>query len=294
MAYNYAEKFERQLEEKYERELTSHDFGSNNRLAFIDAQTIKVPTLNVSGYKDHLRDGSSNRGTMKNEWTTYQLEMDRDISFYADELDIDETNQVLSAANVTNTFVSSQAIPELDAYRYSKLFAELTRLGGDIDNTVLDESNILTVFDDMMQKMDEAGVPAHGRKMKVTPKVNRILKNAKELSRYIRANGDNDNKINRLVHELDDVEITVVVPERMMSAYDFSEGFVPATTAKQMNFILYHNSAIIAPHKIKNIYLWPQGTGPETAYGWLYKNRTHHDCFVIEQKLAGVVINADA
>ena len=56
--YNYAEQFSPILEQKYAQELTSYDlFQSNPQVKFIDAQTIKLPSITVSGYKDHNRKG---------------------------------------------------------------------------------------------------------------------------------------------------------------------------------------------------------------------------------------------
>jgi hypothetical protein len=294
MPFNYAERFEREIEAQYARELTSADFSTNRKYRFIDAQTIKMATLNVSGYKDHNRDGSKNRGTLQNDWIPYRLTFDRNVEFYVDELDVDETNQVLSAANVTATFNTDEAIPEMDSYRYSKLFADLTALGGDIDTTALTAANILQVFDARMQAMDEAGVPTSGRRMKVTPSVNTMLKNAEGIARQMQVNNGSNQSIDRIVKLLDEVQIDIVPSIRLKTAYDFTEGTVPAASAKQINFILYHNSAIIAPEKIKDIYLWPKGSTPDSAFGWLYQNRAHHDCFVVNKKAEGVAMNVEA
>ena len=65
MSINYAERFERQIEQQFARELTSANIATNNRYRFIDAQTIRVPTIQLSGYKDHARDGSKNRLYLK-------------------------------------------------------------------------------------------------------------------------------------------------------------------------------------------------------------------------------------
>ena len=44
--YNYAEQFMRELMQKYSRELTSYDLeNSNPQVKFINAQTIKLPTM---------------------------------------------------------------------------------------------------------------------------------------------------------------------------------------------------------------------------------------------------------
>lgn len=293
MAINYAERFERQIEQQFERELTSADLAANRRYNFIDAQTIKVPTVTLSGYKDHARDGSKNRGAVGNIYQAFTLTHDRDIEFFVDEMDVDETNQVLSAANITAVFNQEQAIPELDIYRYSKLYAEFVANGGVINTTVLTEANILTVFDKMMEDMDEAAVPQSGRMLKVTPPVYTMLKNAEKISRSIDVSGG-AKSINRNVRSLDEVTIVTVPSDRMKTLYDFADGFKPGVGAKQINMMLYHTSAILAPVKVADIYLWNKGETPDSAFGYLYQNRMYTDLFVIKAKKDAIAINAEA
>jgi len=293
MAINYAERFEREIQQQFQRELTSADMDTNRSYRFIDAQTIRVPTITLSGYKDHSRDGSKNRGTVGNTFQAFTLTHDRNIEFYVDEMDVDETNQVLSAANITAVFNQEQAIPELDAFRYSKLYAEFVALGGQVDTTPLAEENILQVFDKMMEAMDEAAVPERGRMLKVTPKVYTMLKNAEKIQRYIDVSGGVKN-INRNVRSLDDVTIVKVPSDRMKTLYDFTEGFMPGEGAKQINMMLYHPSAILAPVKVADIYLWNKGETPESAFGYLYQNRMYTDLFVIKPKMSAIAINVEA
>lgn len=290
---NYADRFERQIEQQFARELTSANIATNNRFRFIDAQTIRIPTVQLSGYKDHARDGSKNRGTVGNTYQAMSLTHDRDIEYFVDDMDVDETNQVLSAANITAVFNEEQAIPETDAFRYSKLYAELIANGGTVNETVLTVANILSVFDKMMEDMDEAGVPESGRILKVTPTVYTMLKNAEGLQRTLDVTGG-DKGVNRNVRSLDDVTIDKVPSDRMKTAYDFTEGFIPAVGAKQINMILCHPTGILAPMKVRDIYLWTKGQSPESAFGNLYQNRSFQDLFVIKAKKDAVAINAEA
>ncbi len=252
-----------------------------------------MPTITLSGYKDHVRDGTKNRGTVGNTFQAFTLTHDRNIEFYVDEMDVDETNQVLSAANITAVFNQEQAIPELDAFRYSKLYAEFVANGGEVNTETLTEQNILQIFDQMMEAMDEAAVPQSGRMLKVTPRVYTMLKNAEKLQRFIDVSGGAKN-INRNVRSLDEVTIVTVPSDRMKTLYDFSEGFTPGEGAKQINMILYHTSAILAPVKVSDIYLWNKGQTPDSAFGYLYQNRMYTDLFVIKAKKDAIAINAEA
>jgi hypothetical protein len=291
---NYVTKFEKQLKQKYSAELKSAALSSpegGQGIRFIDTKTIKIPFVSVGGYKDHSRAGGFNRQAVENDFFTKTLAHDRDVEFFVDVMDVDETNQTLAAANVTNTFLEQQAIPETDSYRFSKLAAEYVSLGGVLDNTQLTQANILSMFDEWMQEMDEAEVPEEGRFAYATPTYFRLLKEAQGVSRSIKADGS-DKAIDRRITKLDNVSIVKVPSARMKTAYDFSDGFVPGASAKQINMMLLHPSAIIGADKHAYIHLWAPGTHTQ-GDGYLYQNRKYGDLFVIDTRVKGIKINAE-
>ena len=187
--YNYAETFTNLLQQKYAKELCSDALTkSNPGVKFINAQTIKLPRMTVSGYKDHTRTPGFNAGTLSNDWEAKKLTHDRDIELWIDPMDIDETNLTLSVANIQNTFETEQAIPEKDSYRFSKLHTDLSTYSGTIDTTAVSAANFLGLFDELMAGMDEAGVPEEGRILYVTPTMNKIVKEAEGIQRAIIVN----------------------------------------------------------------------------------------------------------
>lgn len=291
--YDYATQFTDLLQQKYAKELCSDGLTKSNlQVKFLNAQVIKLPRMTVSGYKDHTRTPGFNSGTLSNDWEAKKLEHDRDIEFFVDPMDIDETNLTLSVANIQNTFETEQAIPEKDSYRFSKLHAELTTFSGRIDSTVIDALVFLDAFDEEMARMDEAGVPEEGRMLYVTPSMNKIVKSAEGIQRTITVN--TASTINRKVHSLDDVTIKMVPAARMKTAYDFTEGCVPATGAKQINWILIHTSCVVARDKYSYIKLFTPGTDSRTADGYLYQNRNYGDLFLLEKKVSGCAMNVQA
>lgn len=296
--YNYAEQFEQALHQKYAKELASVDlFNSNPQVKFINAQTIKLPNITVSGYKDHNRQTIGfNSGTISNEWEPKKLEHDRDIEFAIDPMDVDETNLVVSIANVQNTLETEQGIPEKDCYVFSKLYTEAGKYaanGATIDTTILTAENILQKFDDAMEKMDEAGVPSEGRILYVTPAVNKLFKQAKDIQRVLGVNGSNGD-VKRSIYSLDDVKIKQVQSARMKSQYNFTNGCVATEEAKQMNFILIHPSCEVAREKYSYIKVFTPGHDSRTADNYLLQSRFYMDAFLIKNKAAGIFINATA
>lgn len=293
--YDYAESFSSQLETKYSREMVSYELTqSNPQVKFITAQTIKLPTIAMSGYRDHNRQGTGfNSGTLENSWIPKKLEHDRDIEFRIDPMDVDETNLVLSIANITSQFEEQQAIPEKDSYRFSKLYAEAVTYaanGAHIDNTELTTANVLAWFDEQMERMDDEGVPSEGRILYCTAAFKTLLKNADTITRAISVDGG-VSAINRNVTRLDEVTIKTVPSARFKTAYDFTTGCVPAATAQQMNAMLVHPSCVVSRDKYSYIKVFTPGHDSRTADSYVYQNRYYSDTFLLQTKACGIAIN---
>lgn len=294
--FDYAQTFETQLAQKYAREMVSNDLTlSNPGIKFLNAQTIKIPRLTVSGYKDHNRNVMGfNTGTVSNDWEPKKLSHDRDIEIPIDPMDIDETKLVVEMANIQNVFEEEQAIPEKDSYRFSKLLTEATTYasaGAVVDETVLTASNILEWFDEQMSIMDDKSVPQEGRILYLTSAMQKLLKNADGITRTISAGAA--GVIDRRVHGLDDVTLKTVPSARFKTKYDFTTGCVPTSTAKQINMILVHPSCVISRDKYAYMKLFTPGTDSRTADKYVYQNRYYTDTFLIERKACGIAINKE-
>ena len=292
--FEYAELFMRELAQKYARERVSNDLTlSNQGIKFLNAQTIKIPRLTVSGYKDHNRNTLGfNTGTISNDWEPKKLEHDRDIEIAIDPMDIDETNLVTEIANIQNVFEEEQAIPEKDSYRFSKLAKEAETYkskGAVIDTEALTTTNILEYFDQWMADMDDASVPQEGRILYLTSAVQKLLKEADGITRTMSVGAA--GVIDRRVHGLDDVIIKPVPSARFKDKYDFTTGCVPAASAKQINMILVHPSCVISRDKYAYMKLFTPGSDSRTADKYVYQNRYYTDTFLIENKACGIAVN---
>lgn len=289
---NYAEQFSQFLVQKYEAEMRSYGLTlSNPQVQWLDAKTIKLPVIALSGYKDHKRTLGFNEGNLSNTWEAKTLAFDRDIEFFVDAMDVDETNLVASVANIQTVFEREQAIPETDAYRFSKIFAEFVTKGGTVDTTTLTAQNFLDWFDTAMGAMDDEGVPEEGRLLYLTPTMYKAAKNAEGLTRFMQVN-PNNGVVNRHVWSLDDVELIKVPAARMKTLYDFTDGFTPADNAGQINAIAVHPDSVVARERYSYIKMFAPGTDSRTGDGYIYQNRKYGDLFLLDQRIAGVAINA--
>ncbi|SEA05861.1 hypothetical protein SAMN04515656_10338 [Eubacterium aggregans] len=295
--YNYADAFEKELQQKYARELVSVELANSNpQIKFLNAQTIKLPKITVSGYKDHNRNVMGfNAGTVTNDWEPKKLTHDRDIEIPIDPMDIDETNLTLEMANIQNVFETEQAIPEKDSYRFSKLYAEAGTYaanGAVIDTTAVTIANFLEWFDTQMATMDDKSVPTDGRILYMTSTMMKIAKECQGISRNISAGAA--GVINRQVTGLDNVSLKTVPSGRFKTAYNFTDGCVPATAAKQINMILVHPSCVISRDKYAYMKLFTPGSDSRTADKYVYQNRYYTDTFLIQNKACGIAMNVEA
>ncbi len=272
-------------------------YQSNQGINIINTKDIRLPKVTVSGYKDHDRKSLSfNTGTYGNDWETKTLDHDRDIELAIDPMDVDETNLVVSIANLQARFERTQAIPELDCYTFSKLYAEAKRVNATIRNDALTTANILADFDKNIEAMEEAGVPLERVIMYCTPHFHTLLKNAEGIQRTLEITGGAKG-IDRRVHSLDDIgKIKPVPSSRMKTAYDFTEGYAVASTGKQINYILIDPDAQVSRVKYSYIKTFTPGHDSRTADKYLYQNRRFNGTFALLDDVMkqGCIINAEA
>ena len=293
---NYVTKFESTLRELYGQELTSDLlFQSNSDIQVVNTKYVKIPTLSVSGYKDHSRSSMSfNAGSYNNNFEQKTLAHDRDVEFAVDPMDIDETATVLSLGNIQNRFERTQAIPELDCYTYSKLYSEATRLSMTIKTTTLTSANVLADFDANIEALEDAGVSLDRVVLFCTAAYKKLLNTAEDVQRTLDVKSGGG--VDRRVRTLDDIQNIVTVPSaRFKSSYDFTDGCVAASGAKQMQYILIDPECQVSRVKYSYIHLFAPGSDSRTADKYLYQNRRLNDTFAIDHLFTqGCIIHANA
>lgn len=294
--YEYADLFSNHLRELYGHDLTSIDlYKSNQDLQIINGKQLKIPTLSVSGYKDHTRTSLGfNTGTAKNGYQTVSLDHDRDIEFPLDPMDVDETNLVVSIANIQKRFDRTQAIPEQDCYTYSKLYQEFKRASGTPNNTAVTKDNILELLDADLSAMEDKGIPLDRVILYCTTAVKTCLKNAPQITRTLSVGAA--GVIDRRVKGVDDIKKMVTVPSaRFKTAFDFTEGYKSAVSGKQINYILIDPEAQVSRVKYSYIKVFTPGHDSRTSDNYLYQNRKFNGTFAIDELIKdGCIINSEA
>lgn len=294
---NYVTQFSTRLIDMYGHDLISDAlYHTNEDIKIVGAKDIKLPRLSVSGYKDHDRKTLGfNTGNYSNEFETKSLDHDRDIEFFIDPMDVDESNQIVSIANIQARFEKKQAIPELDCYTFSKLYSEAERVGSTIRTNTVTRANILADFDDNCETFENLGIPLSRCILYCTAAYKKELKNAEGLQRYIEVSGGAGN-IDRRVHSLDDLgEIKTVPVDRFKTAYDFTDGYQADASGKQINYILIDPEAQVSRVKYSYINVFTPGHDSRVVDNYMYQNRRFNGTFALDQELKqACIINREA
>ena len=292
-AVNYAESYERALAQAYPNVLNFgelYNVANNQTYKFVDSKTIHIPSISVTGRKNVNRDaidGNFQRN-VDNSFETKTLTFYREWSTSIDPADVMDTNMILTIQNATKVFNEEQKFPEKDAYTISKIYADWTAEGKQADKTPLTVDNVLIVFDKLMEAMDEALVPSNGRLLYVTPAVKTLLKQASQigLSRNVQTGA---NTINRVVDRLDEIKLISVPSFLMKTAYNFTTGFEPSGSAKQINLFLVHPSAILTPSKYAFVGMEAPAAGTKGDY--IYYEKEYSDVFILNNRTGAIAFN---
>ncbi|MHC5227572.1 hypothetical protein ACYSNW_04745 [Enterococcus sp. LJL99] len=280
MAYNYAKKNTGLYEQKLTQE-TLTSLIETPEVNWLNAQSFETTTIETSGYKSHTRDKGFNSGKMENKKQVYTLEFDRDIEFYVDIADEDETNQDLAAARVSGTFVTENAGPEVDAYRFSKM-ATAAIAEGKTANTKLTVDNVYSVLKAAILPLRKYG--AGNIVGYLSSETMDLLERSKEFTRNITNQNVGMTALESRITSLDGVILVEVWDtDRFATKFNFTEGFVKAADGLDIDFLLVVKQAVIAKAKFNSIYLFAPGTHTE-GDGWLYQNRLYHDLFVLKSR----------
>lgn len=295
-ALQYADIFSNILIELYGQSQVSVDlYNSNSDIQIVNGKNLKIPKLSVSGYKDHTRGSLGfNTGSYSNEYETKTLDHDRDIEFVIDPVDVDETNLVVTIANIQKRFETTQAIPEADCYTFSKLYSEAKRVGAKVKTTALTTANVLSDFDDNLEAMTDAGVPLDRVILYCTPAYLKLLKNAEGIQRTLEVSGAKG--IDRRVHSIDDIGMIKEVPSaRFKSKYNFTSGCTADVSAVQMDYMLIDPECQVSRNKYSFITVFEPGTDSRTADNYLYQNRKFNGTFAIDELMKyGCIIHTAA
>ena len=173
---------------------------------------------------------------------------------------------------------------EMDAYLAAKFYSFVTP-----DTTALTAANILTTWDGYLETLTNARVNRDRVHAYMTPGTYKLLKEAAGITRFLDV-GNGIQGVDRNVARLDGVSIREVPADLMKSSYVFTEGWTPASGAKQINLILVDPEAVAAPVKYETAMMSAPTAQSKGKY--LYYERYYYGAFALNNRLGGIIVNA--
>ena len=289
MPVNYAQQYARELANAYPYLSYFADLygqGEARRFRPLQGKTVMIPSMTVTGARAVNRDqitGVFNRN-FDVEWQACTLSQDREWDTLVDPMDIVETNEVATIANVTRTFNELEKIPEMDAYAASKIAGASADFGG-TDTSSLTSSTILGLWDDYLAYMANRRINRDRVQCKMTPATYKLLKEAAGITRFVDVTtGIRD--YDRNVGRLDGVRITEVPEDLMKTAYNFTTGWAIGDSAATIDMLFYAPDSVAAPV----VYETSMISAPtaQSKGKWLYYERYYYDVFALNQRQGGL------
>lgn len=287
---NYAEQWSDELLQIIDDGAYSSPFLTpNERVKWLGAKTFHFTKMDVSGFKNHSRDGGYNRGTIVQEDKEFTLEHDRDVEFFVDVADVDESKQTANLQNVSRVFTQKHSAPETDARFFERVAKAAIADGYYETMTGFTAANTYSRLVKMFQRKELKKYRAMGGLIAyVSGEIMDNLENSTEVTKTldIKTMSINEKQgIETRIAFINGVTIIEVVDDtRFYTSFDYSDGFVG--NGSKINVCIAHPSMVKTVIKFNNIRLFANGTHTE-GDGDLYQRRDLWDTFVFPNGLDG-------
>lgn len=301
--FEYAKNFQQALDKQMLVGATSGWMEANaSGVKYNGGDTVKMPEISVGGLAKYDRDTGFNQGSVSLKYTDYKLTQDRGRTFQLDAMDVDETNFVAAAGTVMGEFQRLQVIPEVDAFRYSKIAALAKTASHETAAFTPDKATILEKLDDEITKVQDIVGEGEPLVIIMSMPIRTILNNSQDITKYLDTADFKAGEITTKVKTYNEIPILSVPSARMKTAYVFNDGttggqeaggFKPDTSAKGINWIILSRRAPIAVSKTDKIRIFEPNVN-QKADAWKLDYRKYHDLWIPTNKLAGVWVNTGA
>lgn len=297
----YAAVFMQELDSQMTETATSGWMEENaGQVQYNGGAEVKIPKMQLSGLGNYDRDNGFVKGNVTLTYETMKMEQDRGRTFQVDDMDVNETNFATVAGNVMGEFQRAQVIPEIDAYRYSKI-ASLAETAGKQKNYAPVVDTILqTLLDDITEVRDKVG-DNEEIVVTMTAKTAGMLDQAKGSNQMVQSGEFTQGSLTLRVKEIDTCPIIRVPSARFKTKYDFYDGvssskeqggFQAAADAKDINWIIAVRHVPIAVAKTDVTRIFDPMTN-QTANAWKMDYRKYHDLWITENGMEGILVSVN-
>lgn len=297
----YGTQLQKKLDESATLGLTSGWMDANaGQVEYNGGNKIRMAEIETTGLKDYDRDKGYPEGSVTLKMKDYEMTMDRGTSFQLDAMDVNESNFIANATTVASTFQKEQVLPEIDSYRYSKLYALLKEAERATDYTAKAADVMDVLLADIAKVRDEVGedIPLV---ISIAQPVKNMLDLNEKFTKRLNLADFKAGIINTQLKQIDNCYLKPVPSARMKTAYVFCDGkttgqenggFAPGESSKQINWIIMAQKSPIAVTKQDKMKIIDPDTY-QKADAWFIGYRRYHELWLPERRYKKCWTNAE-
>lgn len=299
----YSQQFQTVLDAQMLASATSAFMEANaGQVKYDGGDTVHIPEISMQGLAKYDRDEGFNQGSVTLKFNPYKMTQDRGRTFQLDSMDVNETNFVATAGTVMGEFQRTQVIPEIDAYRYSKISALATAENKVTTGFTPAVATILEKLEAEITEIQDVVGEDEGLIIVMSTKLRTILNNSDKFNRYLNVAEFKNGSVNTTVKSFNDIPILGVPSARMKTAYVFNDGktanqqaggFKADTGAKDINWIIMPQRAPIAVSKTDKVRVFTPELN-QKADAWKIDYRKYHDLWIPKNRFAAIRVNTGA
>lgn len=290
----YADVLQKGLDQQMLDEATTSWMDANaGQVIYDGGATIKVPTISTDGLADYDREDGFPDGAVTLTYKNYTMTQDRARSFHLDDMDVNESNFLANATNVAAEFQRSHVIPEVDAYRYSKIAALAKENGRLFGGTTVTADNIYTLLlKDIAAVQDAVG------EVQLVITMSRLtaalMSESPKLTKMLDVLDFKRGMVQTKVKGLDGNPILAVPSARFKTEYVFKDaeaggGFEAATTAKNIMWEICPRTVPIGLCKTDKLRIFAPDVN-QKADAWKIDYRKYHELLLMKNKMNSVLV----
>lgn len=292
----YAQVLQQGLDKKAIHSLLTGWMDSNaGQVKYTGGNEVKIPQMSVSGlgnYKRNETSGAYANGVIDLKYKTYEMTQDRGRKFQLDAMDVDETNFIATATNVMNVFQEERVVPEIDAYRLSKLADIAMKVEGDTNVEYEYTPKALDVLAKIKQGIKTIRENGYQGQLVIHANYDTVNELEIAMSQKISNVTFSQGGIDTKVPSIDNCPIIETPQNRLYSKIQLLDGetsgqedggYKKATGAKNVNFIIVPVTVPIAVTKQDALRIFDPQTNQD-ANAWAMDYRRYHELWVLDNK----------
>ena len=299
--FTHAQIIQTTLDEAAVRDMVTGWMDANaGQVRYSGGREVKIPKMTTQGLGDYDRDTGYPMGSIKLEWQTREMTQDRGKKFQIDAMDLDENAFITTAAAVMGDFQRRWVVPEIDAYRISKIatYAINKAAAGMVNygQTIGENTGVLRKIKTGITAIRDLG---YNGELVVHATDAVKMEVDLELAGKLQSTTWSQGGINTTVPSIDGVPLIATPANRMYTAITLKDGrtegqevggYEKATTGKSINFIIMPRITPIAVTKQDKLRIFDPDTFQD-ANAWSVDYRRYHDLWILDNKLESVYVS---